>query len=332
MRKDTMEVRQRPIPALGLRLLAMFFMSLLLLQVKMAGQRGIALGEVMFWRQLLPALFIGGWLAARGQLWRLSTRRLGTHARRASLGVVGMVLTFGAVLLLPLAEATVLGFASPIFAVILAATLLREHVGPVRWLAVALGFAGVVIVAGPDRSHMSAEGVAVGIGAAFMVALISIQIRDLGRTEEAVSVVFWFSALSAAALALALPFTAVAHDAGDWLVLLGIGVSGTLAQLLLTAALRLGPVSSVITMDYSQFGWATLWGWLVFGNMPPHSTMIGAPAIIAAGLIIVWREHRLVRNGRRGAEPGEAPERYLPETDALRPAIQSGMTGKDQNA
>lgn len=304
-----MEVRQRPIFALGLRLLAMFFMSLLLLQVKVAGQRGVSLAEVMFWRQLLPALFIGAWLGARGELWRLRTRRIGTHARRAALGVTGMVLTFGAVLLLPLAEATVLGFTSPIFAVVLAATLLREHVGPIRWLAVALGFAGVAIVAGPDRGHMSLEGVAVGIGAAFMVALIAIQIRDLGRTEEAVSVVFWFSALSAPVLALALPFTAVGHDVGDWLVLLGIGVCGAVAQILLTAALRVGPVSSVITMDYSQFGWATLWGWLVFDNLPPHSTVIGAPAIIAAGLIIVWREHRLARGTRRAAEPDAMYER-----------------------
>lgn len=327
-----MEIRQRPILALGLRLLAMLFLSLLLLQVKVAGHRGTPLIEVMFWRQFFPALFIGAWLAARGELSRLRTHRLGTHARRAALGLAGMVLTFGAVRLLPLAEATILGFTAPIFAVVLAATLLREHVGPIRWLAVALGFAGVVIVAGPDGGQMSFEGVAVGIGAAFMVALISIQIRDLGRTEEAISVVFWFSALSVPVMALALPFTAVAHDAGDWLVLLGIGVSGAIAQLLLTAALRLGSVSSVITMDYSQFGWATLWGWLVFGNLPPHSTMIGAPAIIVAGLIIVWREQRLIGLSRRSVEPFAAAERCSPKPDGISVPGKPGATGKDQNA
>jgi drug/metabolite transporter (DMT)-like permease len=72
-------------------------------------------------------------------------------------------------------------------------------------------------------------------------------------------------------------------------------VLGLAAQLLMTAALRFGRVSSVIVMDYSQFGWATLWGWLVFDHLPPATTWIGAPIVIAAGLIIAWREHVLAR-------------------------------------
>jgi len=70
---------------------------------------------------------------------------------------------------------------------------------------------------------------------------------------------------------------------------------------MLTSALRLGNVSSVIVMDYSQFGWAMLWGWLVFDQLPPTATWIGAPVIIAAGLIIVWREHRLHLEKAAGA-------------------------------
>jgi len=213
-----------------------------------------------------------------------------------------MFLTLGVVQILPLAEATVLGFTAPIFAVLLAVVLLGEKVGPWRWTAVLLGLAGVMIIAGPDRAHLPFVGLATGIGAAFMVALISIQLHDLGRTEEPVSVVFWFSAFCTPPFALFVLHTGVPqHDLTGWAMLVGIGATGLAAQLLMTAALRYGSVSSVIVMDYSQFGWATLWGWLVFAHVPPAQTWIGAPAIITAGLIIAWREQ--VRGSVAGPRP-----------------------------
>jgi len=163
----------------------------------------------------------------------------------------------------------------------------------------------VVIIAGPDRAHIPLIGLATGIGAAFMVAIISIQLRDLGRTEEPVSVVFWFSAFCTPPFALFVLHTGVPHhDPVSWAMLVGIGATGLAAQLLMTAALRYGSVASVIVMDYSQFGWATLWGWLIFAHVPGAQTWIGAPAIIAAGLIIAWREH--VRGSQTGARPPAA--------------------------
>ena len=293
---------QRPIYALALRLLAMAVISVMLLLVKLTGERGIWLPETLFWRQFLPGIALLGWLALRGEVDRLRTKRLWIHARRALIGGLGMFLTLGVVQILPLAEATVLGFTAPIFAVLLAVVLLGEKVGPWRWTAVLLGLAGVMIIAGPDRAHLPFVGLATGIGAAFMVALISIQLRDLGRTEEPVSVVFWFSAFCTPPFALFVLRTGVPqHDLTGWAMLVGIGATGLAAQLLMTAALRYGSVSSVIVMDYSQFGWATLWGWLVFAHVPPAQTWIGAPAIITAGLIIAWREQ--VRGSVAGPRP-----------------------------
>jgi drug/metabolite transporter (DMT)-like permease len=295
-----MQPIQRPMYALGLRLVAMAAISVMLLLVKLTGEHGIWLPETLFWRQFFPGIALIGWLGARGQLGRLHTKRPWIHARRAFIGGVGMFMTLGVVQILPLAEATVLGFTAPIFAVLLAVLLLGEKVGPWRWTAVVLGLAGVVIIAGPDRGHIPLLGLAIGIGAAFMVALISIQLRDLGRTEEPVSVVFWFSAYCTPVLALFMLWTGLpSHDLAGWAMLVGIGLTGLVAQLLMTAALRYGSVASVIVMDYSQFGWATLWGWLVFANVPPAQTWIGAPAIIAAGLIIAWREQV------RGSAAGE---------------------------
>ncbi|WP_295527608.1 DMT family transporter [Novosphingobium sp. Chol11] len=288
-----MPVQQRPMLALLLRLCAMLVLSSMLLLVKLSGERGIWLPEMLFWRQLIPGVMILLWLGARGGLSRLRTQRPWIHARRALIGGTGMFLTLGVVQILPLAEATVLGFTAPIFAVVLSALLLSERVGVWRWSAVVLGLIGIVIIAGPDRAQLSPVGLGTGIGAAFMVALISIQLRDLGRTEEPITIVFWFSAFCAPVLAPFVIWTGAHHDALGWAMIAGVGVAGLFAQLLMTAALRYGDVASVIVMDYSQLIWATLWGWLVFAALPSPTTWLGAPAVIAAGLIIAWREHRL---------------------------------------
>lgn len=266
-------------------------LSTLAMVVKYTAASGVAFPEILFWRQVPSALLILAWLGPRGQIGRLKTQRLPSHARRALLGMTGMFFTFGAPVLLPLAVATTLGFTTPIFAVILSALLLKERVGPVRWLAVALGFAGVVIIAQPGHTVIPAFGAFVGLGAGFMVALISIQVRDLGRTEESLSIVFWFAAISAPILALGLPFYASAHSAWQWFLLIGGGVLGLIGQLLLTASLRYGQVASVIVMDYSALIWATLYGWAIWDELPPTATWLGAPAIIAAGAVIAWREH-----------------------------------------
>lgn len=266
-------------------------LATLVMVVKYTAATGVAFPEILFWRQVPAVVLILGWLVLRGQVHRLRTQRLPVHARRAVLGLTGMFFTFGAPILLPLALATTFGFTTPIFAVILSALLLKEKVGPVRWLAVALGFAGILIIAPPGTAAIPPLGAAVGIGAGFMVALISIQVRDLGRTEESLSIVFWFSALSVPVLALALPFVHTGHTAWQWFLLLGGGVLGLVGQLLLTASLRYGQVASVIVMDYSALVWATLYGWLIWDELPPFSTWLGAPVIIAAGAVIAWREH-----------------------------------------
>lgn len=288
-----MQPVQRPILALGLRLLAVVVLSTLIMLVKLTSETGVAFAEILFWRQV-PAIFlILGWLALRGQVHRLKTRRLPIHTRRAMIGMVGMFFTFGAPILLPLAEATTLGFTTPIFAVILSALLLREKVGPWRWTAVALGFAGVIVITQPGNSHLPAFGAAVGLGAGLIVALISIQVRDLARTDEPLSIVFWFATLSAPVLALGLPFVMTQHTGWQWFLLLLGGVLGCVGQLLLTASLRFGQVASVVVMDYSALFWATLYGWLLWDHLPPAATWLGAPLIIAAGMVIAWREHQL---------------------------------------
>ncbi len=193
--------------------------------------------------------------------------------------------------LLPLAGSTTLQFTVPIFATILGALVLREPTGWHRWLAVAAGFIGVLIVARPGTGHFVLWGTVAGLTAGFLTAVVSIQLRRIGRTENPTTTVFWFATLSMVPLSIVYAFDHQAHSPDVWLLLIGVGVVGNLGQIALTTALKLGPVSIVVPMDYSSLLWATLYGWLLFGTLPGLPTWVGAPIIIGSGLYIVWREH-----------------------------------------
>ncbi|MXO64246.1 DMT family transporter [Altericroceibacterium endophyticum] len=292
---------QRPLLALLIRLGAVACLATMQMLIKLASEHDIHLLEILFWRQFITLPIAFAWVTMTSSIAVLATNRPWDHARRAAYGMLGMVLNFGGVILLPLAEATTMGFTAPIWAVILSAIILREKVGKYRWAAVIAGFAGVLIIAQPGGGNIPAVGAGVALSGAFMVALISIQIADLNKTEKPLTIVFYFAAFSTPSVALALPFVMTHHSLMEWALLLGIGLAGSAGQLLLTSALRFGAVASVIVMDYSSLFWATIYGWLVWQVLPPAATWIGAPLIITAGLVIAWREHTLSRQRRREA-------------------------------
>ena len=289
------ESTDRPILALLVRIAGIAGFALMAALIKLASQRGMHIAEIIFWRQLVTVPILLVWAMAAGGITTLATTRPKAHVVRAFYGIAGMICNFGAVILLPLAEAQTINFSAPIFAVLLSIVLLKETVGVWRWSAVAAGFAGILVIAQPGSGHFPIEGALVALGGAFMIALISIQIRDLSRTDKPLVIVFWFAAVSVLVFAPILPFVMQAHSAQDWLLLLAIGLAGTWGQLLVTVALRLGKVSSVIVMDYTAIVWATLLGWTMFDAVPPASTWLGAPLIVGAGLIIAWRERTIAR-------------------------------------
>ncbi|MCW3848980.1 DMT family transporter [Sphingomonas sp. LB-2] len=282
----------RALTGLALRLFAIFCLASMAALIKLAEAHGASLVEILFHRQLWAVPVVMAWLAAGDGLGTIRTTRFGAHVGRTAVGLAGMVFNFGAILLLPLAEATTLSFTVPIFATILGALALRETVGRHRWSAVVIGFAGVLIVAQPSGGHFPLIGTLVGLTAAFFVATVAILLRQLGKTESAGTTVFWFSLLSVPPLAIAYAFDFHPHDWTVWAMLLAIGLVGGVGQLALTGALRYAPVSTVVPMDYSSLVWATLYGWTFFGMLPTPYTWIGAPIIIASGLYIVWREQR----------------------------------------
>lgn len=258
---------------------------------RLADAHGVHIVETLFYRQALALPVVACWIAMTTGLPSVRTRRLGVHTTRMAIGLTGMALNFLSYILLPPAEAATIGFTMPIFGTILSALILREKTGLHRWAAVLVGFLGVIVMQRPDTSQLVPVGVAVAIAAALVTAGVSLVLRELGRTENAGVIVFWFTLLSLPPLGIGMFFYGQMHDMATWGLLLFIGLSGGVAQICLTAALRWAPVSVVLPMDYSTIIWVALLGLAIGQPWPVAATWIGAALIIASGLYIAWREH-----------------------------------------
>ena len=293
---------QRPLAGIALRLLTALLLAIMFALVKLVATRGVNVVESLFYRQCGSALCATGLVAVGPGFASLRTQRVSAHAGRMALGLGAMGLNFLAFIMLPLAEATAIGFSVPIFSVVLAALILHEPTGRWRWSAVAAGFIGVLLIVQPGSGDVPLLGASVALVAALMTASVTIVIRRLGATERAATTVFWFAVSSLVPLGFAMLFFGKLHDPVTWTMLGGLALVGGLAQLTLTGALRLAPVALVMPMDYTSLLWAVLLGSWIFAEVPTPWIWIGAPIIIASGLVIVWREHRLHRRAALSAE------------------------------
>lgn len=293
----------RPLYGIMLRLFSAICLTAMFACVKIASTRGVHVLESVFYRQLMGMVLLVPVALAGPGLAALKTSRPWTHATRMAVGMVAMSLNFLSFALLPIAEATAIGFMVPIVATLLSIVLLNEAVGLHRWAAIAIGLAGVLIVAQPGNGHIPLTGALVGMAGVAMTAWVSIIIRKLGETESPVTTMFWFSLSSLVPLSLAMLFVGRAHDPVTWGVICLLGVFGAAAQLAITASLRFAPVSVVLPMDYSSLIWAALLGYIIWNNWPVPATWLGAPLIIGSGLYIAWREHRRFRLVRASAQP-----------------------------
>lgn len=285
----------RPLSGIAARLFSAVFLTAMFACVKLASSRGVHVLESVFYRQAMGVLLMVPVALAGPGLRALKTRRPWTHASRMIVGMVAMTLNFLSFALLPIAEATAIGFMVPIVATLLSIFLLSESVGVHRWGAIAVGLIGVLVVIQPGNGHIPPAGALVAMCGVAMTAWVSILIRKLGATESPVTTMFWFSVSSMVPLGFAMLFVGQAHDAQTWGIIGLMGLFGAAAQLGITWSLRLAPVSVVLPMDYSSLIWAAMLGWLIWQTWPVPATWIGAPLIIGSGLYIAWRENRLAR-------------------------------------
>jgi drug/metabolite transporter (DMT)-like permease len=225
-----------------------------------------------------------------------------------------MFCNFGALARLPLIEANAISFTSPLISVALAALILKERVRVYRWSAVIVGFIGVLVVLAPHfsgeeltivlASATSVAGVVYAVAGSICNAGTMIQTRRLTQSETTSSIVFYFSLSCALAGLVTWPFGWISPTWVEFAALVGTGLLGGAAHIVLTESYRHASASVVAPFDYTSMIWALLLGYALFGEAPTVMIVAGSAIIAAAGLFVIWREHQLALVRRReAAEP-----------------------------
>ncbi len=288
---------QRAALGIALRVSAMACMACLSALVKWTGGRGIPVFEIVLFRNLFAfvPLLLYVWRTSGFSV--LKTQRPMGHFARSVVGLSGMVCGFSAVQYLPLTEATALQFASPLFMTALSALMLAEPVGRHRWAAVIVGFVGVLIMARPVPGHMNVPGVTLGVLSAFGAAGAMVAIRQISDTEKGPTIVFYFTLGGVFLGLVGSAFHWVTPDPVTLAALIVAGLIGGVGQLFLTEALRNAPIGVIAPFDYTQLVWATIFGLVVWGELPHPLTLIGAVIVAGSGAYILHRELRRFRGG-----------------------------------
>ena len=246
-------------------------------------------GEVLFFRGffgLLPTYF----LIPKHKLKTFyTTKRPKEHLFRCLMGLMALIAIVVALRELPLAVVVSLSYAAPLFITVLSIFLLSEKVGVFRWLAVLIGFIGVVIIAEPGfkgMNYLYFLPLIFCIGMAF----VTITIRKLSTTEPIWLISIFFTITISIAGLTTLPMGWIMPNFQDFILLTLIGVTGGSANLFLTQSYKLSEVSLVAPLKYLALIFAIIFGYLIWNEIPTLKTLVGAFLVILASLIIFKRE------------------------------------------
>lgn len=300
-----------PVRGIALKLGSVVLFTVMAAVLK-ATAAAVPAGEQMFFRSLFAIPVILAWLAVRGDLaGGLRTRDPMSHVYRGIVGSLAMGTGFAGLGMLPFPDATALGYAMPLLTVVFAGMFLGERVRGFRMSMVAVGMAGVLIVLS-ERLSVDATsasmtqklGAVLTLSGAAFGALAQIFISRMVATEGTAAVVFWFSVTATALSLLTLPFGWTVPDPATAALLIGCGLMGGAAQIMLTSSYRFADASLVAPFDYASMVMALVIGWCVFGEGTSPRMLAGAGVIIAAGVAIIWRERQLgISRARRAGTP-----------------------------
>ncbi|MFL4469184.1 DMT family transporter [Tateyamaria armeniaca] len=301
--------QNKPGTAIALKLMAVFLFMVMAAMIKEATQT-VPAGQAVFFRSFFAMPIILAWIWHRGDLREaLIPVNLAGHIWRGLFGTTAMALTFAGLGLLPLPEVTAIGYATPMFTVILAAVMLGETVRLFRISAVALGLVGVMIVIWPrlsvDADMLGTAGT-IGalcvLGASILRAFVQIHIRTLVKTEHTAAIVFYFSLTATLLSLLSLPFGWVIPSTFNIALLIGAGLVGGVAQILVTSSYRFGGASMLAPFDYSSLIFAAIIGYFVFAEVPTLNMVAGATLVVLGGILIIWRERQLGMDRRKARQ------------------------------
>lgn len=295
----------RPVLAVALKLSALFLFTAMSALVK-ALSAEFPPGQMVFFRSLFAVPVIVLWLMSRGELVQgFVVKRPMGHFWRGVLGTTAMGLTFTGLSLLPLPEVTAIGYATPIFTLILAALLLGERIRLIRIGAVAIGLLGVLIMIWPrlgsaDLGTGATIGALCVLGATLARGFVQIHIRQLVQVDHPAAIVFYFSMTATLLSALTAFWGWTMPTLNQALILITMGFIGGVAQILVTSSYRFGQASMLAPYDYTTMLFAIFIGYVWFDELPTLAILLGAALVIAGNAVVIWREHHL------GLEHGKA--------------------------
>lgn len=223
--------------------------------------------------------------------WRPFIARAPAMQTLRSLCLVGCSIVFAyALSLVPLADATAVGFASPLLTVALAAWWLREPVSPRRWAGVVVGLAGVMVAIRPPflTGEPVSPALLLPLASAGLLAVYHILTRRLATLDDPRTTILHTSLAALAVTSLAQPFVWQPPAGLDWLAFAALGALGAGSHYLLVLAYARAPASLLGPLSYAQLFWAVLASWLVFADAPDRWTLLGAAVIAAGGLLVAW--------------------------------------------
>ncbi|MFA9419709.1 MAG: DMT family transporter [Gammaproteobacteria bacterium] len=270
-------------------MLASFVFSLMALLIKLLGQR-LHITHILLVRQIGMVLMVAPAILTNFP-GSLRTTRPGLQLVRVFFALVAMLCGFSAIIHMPLADATAIFFAKSFFITIFAVLFLAETVGVYRWSAVLIGFVGVMVMLQPGTDNFSIYGLASLAGAAGAAAVM-ILLRLLSRSDSA-DTIMTYGALGVG-LVMILPgiYFWQQPTTSEWLLLVAVAVVSYFGQRCNIFAYKHGEASLLASLDYVRLLWATLFGFLVFDQLPGGATWFGAAIVVAAAIFMIYRETR----------------------------------------
>ncbi len=252
----------------------------------------------------LPILIM---LALReGGLPALKTKRPMVHIGRYLLVLLLSLSFFWVLSMMKLVDAIAIAFAAPIIITALSVPLLKEAVGPRRWVAIAIGFCGVLIILRPGMGVFQWASIA-ALGSAVVYALLMITTRAFKSTESTASLMLYPQLGMSLTGILMVNYFWVTPTPLDLVLFAFAGFFGSIGVMCLTHAFRMAPAAAIAPFEYTALVWATLLGYLVWGELPDRYTLAGALVVIASGLYIIYRETR--KSGRASPKlPSISPD------------------------
>jgi drug/metabolite transporter (DMT)-like permease len=252
----------------------------------------LGVGLIVFARYAFSFVFVAIWVWQQGGAALLITRHGGLQVVRGLLLVISTGTNFVAVGYLQLAQTSSIGFSNPLWVCALSPLLLGERVGPRRWLAVIVGFIGVLVIIRPGTLSFH-WAMLLSLTSALSTALYQIATRKVGADDRALTSLFYVSLVGSFAAAPIAPVGLVMPDVGQWGLLALMGFYGMFGHYMLTQAHRLAPAPVLAPFVYSQIIWMTLIGFVMFGDIPDAMTIAGGSVVVASGLYVLYRERRV---------------------------------------